>query len=209
MRGGLAQSMRLALFIALVWQWPSSDAHADVTPHGPADEVDSVDSTAVARAPARTARHSLLFAGSFNAEDGNIGMTYRFYLFPEQEVALFAAMTARFWDEVIRVPFRPGVLLQVRETRELWMAGIHKSIGGHGPIGGFADIGAGYTTANYDGVSLDPEEGWTLFLRSGAILSLRTDALVGESWRLELGYQYADLRSAPENWLYGALGAVF
>jgi hypothetical protein len=136
-----------------------------------------------------------------------LGGTYRFYVLPEAQVALFFSFSGRWWDEVVRVPYSEGIQLQVRETRKLWSFGGHYAVSMNGWLGAFLDAGAGYTFANYDGASLEPEEGWTPLLRVGATLRYRFGS--GPTTRWEVGYRYADLRSVPANWLYLGVGFLF
>jgi hypothetical protein len=176
----------------------------DETAGSPA-EVETIERPVVAT-PGFHFRHSFVFQGTFNSDDASVGVTYRFFVIPDLGLAAFGSISGRFWDEVVRVPFRPGTQLQVRETRELFAFGVHESVPLTGGFGGFLDAGAGYTAANYDGVSLDPEEGWTPLIRAGATLQFRPWSTLETAIRLEIGYRYADLRSVPSNWLYVGLG---
>jgi hypothetical protein len=168
---------------------------------------DTAPADTVAAIPSVPPRHCFVVEGTVNSDDKGIGVTYRFYVLPETRVAIFGSVSGRFWDEVVRVPYSEGVQLQVRETRELYALGGHYAPFLNGWLGAFLDAGAGYTTARYDGVSLEPEEGWTPLLRVGA--TLRFSAGSNNLVLFEVGYRYADLRSVPTNWLHVAVGGSF
>lgn len=160
--------------------------------------------TAQALGPSSPCRHVVVAQFTANGDDAAVGALYRFYILPEPGLALFTSFSGRFWKKSVLVPLGDNVWLQAKEQRYLWAGGLHEAVMFTDAFGAFAEGGAGYTSADYAGTARAPEEGWTPILRIGMLAHA-----LGNTLRLEAAYRYADLRSAPENWFYFAVGAAF
>lgn len=148
--------------------------------------------------------HSVQLYLPFNGRDLALGAEYSFRSPGVPWLGAFANFAARPYHMTAYEQLRPHFRLVYREIRYHGGLGLQTAI----PVGGqvfvCVGLGAAFTFGDYAGTRRSPESGWTPLLRGGLMY-----APAASPFLAQVGYQYADLKSAGSNWAFLCAGMRF